>query len=63
MLFQYFRRILCNLFGQEIEAGELPNDIKWIGKLVQDICYTNAKNYFNWQYLDEKVIGKPALVS
>ena len=60
---EYFRRILCNLFGQEIEAGELPNDIKWIGKLVQDICYTNAKNYFNWQYLDEKVIGKPALVS
>ena len=59
---EYFRRILCNLFGQEIEAGELPNDIKWIGKLVQDISYTNAKNYFNWQFLDEKVTGKVSVV-
>lgn len=45
---EYFRRILCNLFGEEIEKGELPNDIPWIGKIVQDICYNNAKNYFNW---------------
>ena len=43
---EYFRRILCNLFGEEIENGELPNDIKWIGKVVQDICYYNAKQYF-----------------
>ena len=53
---EYFRRILCNLFGEEIENGELPNDIKWIGKIIQDICYHNAKNYFKWQYLDEKII-------
>lgn len=46
---EYFRRILCNLFGEEIEAGELPNDIEWTGKVIQDICYNNAKNYFNWQ--------------
>ena len=45
---EYFRRILCNLFGEEIEHGELPDDAKWIGKIVQDICYNNAKNYFNW---------------
>lgn len=45
---EYFRRILCNLFGEEIENGELPNDIEWIGKIVQDICYNNAKKYFNW---------------
>jgi glucuronate isomerase len=45
---EYFRRILCNLFGQEIENGELPDDIKWTGKVIQDICYNNAKNYFNW---------------
>ncbi|RYY18634.1 MAG: glucuronate isomerase [Chitinophagaceae bacterium] len=45
---EYFRRILCNLFGEEIENGELPNDLPWIGKLIEDICYNNAKNYFNW---------------
>ena len=52
---EYFRRLLCNLFGEEIENGELPNDIKWIGKLVQDICFNNAKNYFGWQNIDEPV--------
>lgn len=52
---EYFRRILCNLFGEEIERGELPNDLAWIGKIIQDICYNNAKNYFNWQYLDKPV--------
>ena len=46
---EYFRRILCNIFGKEIENGELPNDTKWIGKLIQDICYHNAKSYFNLQ--------------
>lgn len=45
---EYFRRIVCNLFGQEIERGELPNDIQWIGKMIQDICYNNAKEYFGW---------------
>jgi len=45
---EYFRRILCNLFGEEIENGELPNDIKWTGKIIQDICYNNAKNYFGY---------------
>lgn len=46
---EYFRRILCNLFGAEIENGELPHDIKWTGKIIQDICCFNAKKYFNWQ--------------
>jgi glucuronate isomerase len=45
---EYFRRILCNIFGEEIENGELPNDITWTGKLIQDICYNNAKVYFGW---------------
>jgi glucuronate isomerase len=45
---EYFRRILCNLFGNDIENGELPNDIKWTGKIIQDICYYNAKNYFDF---------------
>jgi glucuronate isomerase len=42
---EYFRRILCNLLGTEIENGELPNDIEWIGQMVQNICYYNAKGY------------------
>lgn len=45
---EYFRRILCNLLGNEIENGELPNDIEWIGKMVQNICYNNAKEYFKF---------------
>lgn len=43
---EYFRRILCNLLGDEIQRGELPNDIEWIGKIVSDISYYNAKEYF-----------------
>ncbi|SFP85162.1 glucuronate isomerase [Parafilimonas terrae] len=49
---EYFRRILCNIFGEEIESGELPNDIEWTGKIIEDICYNNAKNYFE---LDEQM--------
>jgi glucuronate isomerase len=45
---EYFRRILCNVFGEEVENGELPNDIDWLGKIVKDICYFNAKQYFQW---------------
>jgi glucuronate isomerase len=43
---EYFRRILCNLFATDIENGELPNDIAWTGKIIKDICYYNAKAYF-----------------
>ena len=43
---EYFRRILCNLLGDEIKRGELPNDMEWIGKMVSDISYNNAKAYF-----------------
>lgn len=50
---EYFRRILCNLFGEEIENGELPNDIAWTGKIIQDICYQNAQQYFNFDKLAE----------
>ncbi len=44
---EYFRRILCNIFGTEVERGLLPNDLPWIGKIIQDICYHNVCNYFN----------------
>ncbi|OQP47402.1 glucuronate isomerase [Niastella yeongjuensis] len=45
---EYFRRLLCNMFGDDVENGELPADIDWIGQVIQDICFNNAKNYFNW---------------
>ena len=46
---EYFRRILCNLFGEEMERGELPQDMEWTGKVIQDICYGNASEYFGWR--------------
>ena len=45
---EYFRRILCQLIGQEVEQGELPWDEQWLGKIIQDVCYYNAKAYFNF---------------
>jgi glucuronate isomerase len=45
---EYFRRILCNLFGGDISRGELPHDIKAVGNMIQHICYHNAKNYFKF---------------
>jgi glucuronate isomerase len=42
---EYFRRVLCNLLGNEMEAGLLPNDEKLVGEMVSDICLRNAVNY------------------
>ncbi len=43
---EYFRRIVCNLFGSDVENGELPYDLELIGNTIADICYDNALNYF-----------------
>jgi glucuronate isomerase len=43
---EYFRRILCNMLGNDVEAGLLPADLDLLGKIVEDICFNNAKNYF-----------------
>ena len=43
---EYFRRLICNLFGNDIERGHLPRDYSMIGKIISDISYNNAKNYF-----------------
>lgn len=43
---EYFRRILCNLIGEWVENGEVPNDIKLLGSIVQNICFNNAEQYF-----------------
>ncbi len=45
---EYFRRILCNLLGKDIERGELPDDLNHVGGMVEAICYGNAKSYFNF---------------
>lgn len=45
---EYFRRILCNLIGRDVENGELPNDLNWLGKQVENICYYNARRYFGF---------------
>ncbi|MFT4566321.1 MAG: glucuronate isomerase [Saprospiraceae bacterium] len=45
---EYFRRILCNLIGADVEKGLLPNDTKWLGEMVEGICYKNAKEYFDF---------------
>lgn len=44
---EYFRRILCNLLGRDVERGELPDDLNHLGSMVEAICYGNAKAYFN----------------
>ncbi|WBL24733.1 glucuronate isomerase [Zunongwangia sp. HGR-M22] len=45
---EYFRRVLCNLFGKEIALGELPEDMELVGNTISKICYGNAKDYFNF---------------
>jgi len=45
---EYFRRILCNLFAKDMENGEIPNDMEMAGKMIQDISYYNAKEYFGF---------------
>jgi glucuronate isomerase len=45
---EYFRRILCNMLSEWVEQGEAPNDMEWLGGIVQNICYGNAKAYFRF---------------
>ena len=42
---EYFRRVLCNLLGDDIEKGRLPDDFEWVGTMVKNICYANARDY------------------
>ncbi|WP_192820314.1 glucuronate isomerase [Rufibacter sp. LB8] len=46
---EYFRRILCNMLGNDVEGGQLPaSEMKWLGQMVENICYHNAKSFFNF---------------
>ncbi|MDR2008124.1 MAG: glucuronate isomerase [Alphaproteobacteria bacterium] len=46
---EYFRRILCNYIGNMVENGEYPADMSYLGKIIEDICYNNVVNYFNFE--------------
>ena len=46
---EYFRRILCNMIGTQVDRGEIPHDLDWLGQVVQNICYTNAQEYFRFR--------------
>jgi glucuronate isomerase len=43
---EYFRRILCNLLGNDVENGEIPADMELLGTMVENICFNNAAEYF-----------------
>ena len=45
---EYFRRVLCNMLGEEMENGELPTDEELVGGLVEDVSFRNASRYFGW---------------
>jgi len=45
---EYFRRILCNMLGNDVENGEIPNDMDLLGLMVENISFNNARNYFNF---------------
>lgn len=53
---EYFRRVLCNLLGNDLKAGLLPHDMEWIGNIVSQITYQNAKEYFPFTSDDEKTV-------
>ncbi len=46
---EYFRRTLCNLLGNDVENGEIPNDMELLGDMVENISFNNAKEYFNFE--------------
>ena len=45
---EYFRRILCNILGEWAENGEAPDDVALLGRMVRDICFSNASDYFGF---------------
>ena len=44
---EYFRRVLCNLIGRDLEEGMIPDDDQLVGPLIRNVCYGNARNYFD----------------
>ena len=54
---EYFRRLLCNLVGQDVEDGKLPNDERLISSMVGNICYHNAEAYFGLPHHSEDLLA------
>jgi glucuronate isomerase len=46
---EYFRRILCNMFGEDMESGEIPKDFSLVGPMLRNICYGNAARFFGFE--------------
>ncbi|MEY4272820.1 MAG: hypothetical protein RL250_1686, partial [Verrucomicrobiota bacterium] len=46
---EYFRRILCDLVGQDVESGRIPDRADWNERLIADVCYGNARQYFGFK--------------
>jgi glucuronate isomerase len=57
---EYFRRVLCNLLGNEMEKGELPNDESLIGGIVRQICFENAREHLGLTLPSEEVTSNVA---
>src|SRR3954469_14884452 len=45
---EYFRRVLCDLIGRDMENGEIPDDETLVGTMIQNICFGNAKQFFGF---------------
>ncbi|MDB4465751.1 glucuronate isomerase [Akkermansiaceae bacterium] len=54
---EYFRRLLCNIVGQDVEDGKLPNDERLISSMIGNICYHNAQAYFGLPHHSEKLLA------
>lgn len=57
---EYFRRVLCNLLGGEMESGELPNEESLVAEMIANICYNNAAQYLGFDLAAEKVVEASA---
>jgi len=57
---EYFRRVLCNVIGRDVENGELPDDEMLIGTMIRNICYSNARNYFALPFNADSLQNKRA---
>ena len=60
---EYFRRILCNVLGSEMEKGLIPHDEALVGRMVRDICFGNAERYFNLPHLADKAAVAASVTS
>jgi glucuronate isomerase len=54
---EYFRRVLCDLLGRDVENGELPSDEKLLGRMVHNICFNNAREYLGLEMPSEATAG------